>query len=268
MLTPTTGSTFTVFVLIQDKPLTTEIGFPALPLFNLPWVISAIVEASVAVISIRSFLAAEELQPDAVIREGEVSKFGEESLRITDGTFTWNRAEVGMVGKSSFLQAILGNLWKVKGEVVVRGSIAYVAQQPWIMNASVRENIVFGHGFDPEFYQETIRACALLQDFDALPDGDENEVGEKGIFLSGGQKDRLTLARAVYARADIYLLDNPLSAVDQHVGRHLVDNVLGSKGILADKTRVMTTNSIHILIEAHHILLLANGQIFESDPMI
>ncbi|KAL7271985.1 ATP-binding cassette glutathione S-conjugate transporter ycf1 [Rhizina undulata] len=289
------SSTFTVFVLTQNKPLTTEIIFPALTLFNLltfplsilPMVITAVVEASVAVTRITSFLTAEELQPDAVIREEPATKFGEESLRITDGTFTWNRDEVGKyalkdinfsakkgelscvigkvgAGKSSFLQAILGDLWKVKGEVVVRGSIAYVAQQPWIMNASVRENIVFGHRFDPEFYQETIRACALLQDFDALPDGDETEVGEKGISLSGGQKSRLTLARAVYARADIYLLDDPLSAVDQHVGRHLIDNVLGSKGILAGKTRVMATNSIPILMEAHHISLLADGQIVES----
>ena len=109
-----------------------------------------------------------------------------------------------------------------------------------------------------------MRACALLEDFDALPDGDETEVGEKGISLSGGQKARLTLARAVYARADIYILDDPLSAVDQHVGRHLIDNVLGPTGLLAGKTRIMATNSIPILIESNFIYLMVKGEIVES----
>lgn len=104
----------------------------------------------------------------------------------------------------------------------------------------------------------------MLEDFDALPDGDETEVGEKGISLSGGQKARLTLARAVYARADIYILDDPLSAVDQHVGRHLIDNVLGPNGLLSGKTRIMATNSIPVLMEANYIYLLVKGQITES----
>lgn len=293
-LNPSLGSTFAVFVFTQNKPLTIDIVFPALTLFNLltfplsilPMVITAVVEASVAVTRITSFLTAEELQSDAVIREAPATALGEESLKITNGTFTWNRAGggrealrnidftaakgelnciVGKVGagKSSFLQALLGDLWKVSGQVVLKGSTAYVAQQAWVMNASVRENIVFGHRFDPEFYQKTVRACALLEDFDALPDGDETEVGEKGISLSGGQKARLTLARAVYARADIYLLDDPLSAVDQHVGRHLIDNVLGQNGLLAGKTRILATNSIPVLREADYIHLLTKGKIVE-----
>ncbi|CUS10944.1 unnamed protein product [Tuber aestivum] len=288
-------STFAVFVWTQDEPLTTDIVFPALTLFNLltfplsvlPMVITAVVEASVAVERITSFLTAEELQPDAVIHEPPVLETGEETLSITDATFAWNRAEAGKsalknidftakkgelncivgrvgAGKSSFLQAILGDLWKVSGKVVVRGSTAYVAQSAWIMNASVRDNIVFGHRYNPEFYQATVRACALLEDFDALPDGDETEVGEKGISLSGGQKARLTLARAVYARADVYLLDDPLSAVDQHVGRHLIDNVLGPKGLLAGKTRILATNSIPVLMEADYIHLLVAGEIAET----
>ena len=104
----------------------------------------------------------------------------------------------------------------------------------------------------------------MLEDFDALPDSDETEVGEKGISLSGGQKARLALARAVYARADIYILDDPLSAVDQHVGRHLIDNVLGPNGLLAGKTRIMATNSIPVLMEASYIYLLMKGEITES----
>jgi ATP-binding cassette subfamily C (CFTR/MRP) protein 1 len=267
--------------------LTTEIVFPALTLFNLltfpltmlPMIMTALVEASVAVGRIKSFLQADELQEDAIIREEAVSKHGEESVRVSHGTFTWNKNEennnclrdinftatkgslsciLGRVGsgKSSFLQAVLGELYKREGEVVLRGSTAYVSQQYFIMNASIRDNIIFGHRYDPEFYQRTVRACALLEDFDHLPDGDETQVGEKGISLSGGQKARVTLARAVYARADIYLLDDPLSAVDQHVGKHLIENVFGPKGVLSGKTRIMATNSIPVLREADRITLI------------
>jgi ATP-binding cassette subfamily C (CFTR/MRP) protein 1 len=286
-------STFAVFVYTKDTPLTTDIVFPALTLFNLltfplailPMVITSIIEASVAVGRLTSFFTAEELQPDAVIQRGAVDEQGEETLRVRDGTFSWDRhttqnaledinftaskgeltCVVGRVGagKSSFLQALLGGLWKVKGEVIVHGSTAYVAQQAWVMNASVKENILFGHRYDPVFYDKTVKACALLEDFAQLPDGDQTEVGERGISLSGGQKARLTLARAVYARADIYLLDDCLSAVDQHVGRHLIDNVLGPTGLLSGKTRVLATNSIPVLMEANYIYLIRGGRITE-----
>lgn len=287
-------STFTVFVLTTDAPLTTEIVFPALTLFNLlgfplailPMVITSIIEASVAVGRLTSFFTAEELQSDAVLnREPAVNK-GDESARIRDATFTWDRNEgrkcledinfiahkgdlsciVGRVGsgKSSFLEAMLGNIWKINGEVVVRGATAYVAQQAWVMNASVKENITFGHRWDPAFYDRTIHACALADDMKSLPDGDQTEVGERGISLSGGQKARLNLARAVYARADIYLLDDVLSAVDQHVGRHIIDNVLGHRGLLSGKTRVLATNSIPVLQEADYVTLLRDGKILEN----
>ena len=287
-------STFGVFVLTSDKPLSTEIVFPALTLFNmltfplavLPMVITSIIEATVAVGRLTSFFTAEELQPDAVIVKDAAVHNGDISLRIGDATFTWNRNEsrncleninfeankgdlsclVGRVGsgKSSLLQAILGDIWKVNGEIIVHGSIAYVAQQPWIMNASVKENIVFGHRWDPQFYERTVQACALTEDFKTLPDGDETEVGERGISLSGGQKARLSLARAVFARADVYLLDDCLSAVDQHVGRHLIDNVFGPRGLLAGKTRILATNSIPVLVEADFVTLIRDGKIVEK----
>jgi len=286
-------STFGVFVLTQHRALTTDIVFPALTLFNLltfplailPMVITAIVEASVAVGRITGYLTADELQENAVIHEVAVEENGEESVRIRDACFTWDKSSerraleninfsahkgelaciVGRVGsgKSSLLQAVLGDLWKINGEVLLRGKTAYVPQSAWVMNASVRENIVFGHRWDPHFYDRTVNACALRDDFAQLPDGDQTEVGERGISLSGGQKARLTLARAVYARADIYLLDDCLSAVDPHVGRHLIDNVLGPKGLLAGKTRILATNSITVLMEADMILLLREGRILE-----
>lgn len=250
-------------------------------------VITSIIEASVAVGRLTAYLTAEELQPEAVIVKPPVEEAGEETVAVRDGTFSWNRHDenkttlkdihfsankgelsciVGRVGagKSSFLQSILGDLWKVKGEVEVHGMVAYVSQSPWIMNATVRENIVFGYRYDSNFYEKTVKACALLDDFAQLPDGDETVVGERGISLSGGQKARVALARAVYARADVYLLDDCLSAVDSHVGRHIIDNVLGPRGLLSSKTRILATNSIPVLIESDHICMLKDGEIAEK----
>ncbi|PHH87585.1 hypothetical protein CDD83_8663 [Cordyceps sp. RAO-2017] len=287
-------STFTVFVLTQSRPLTTDIVFPALALFNLltfplavlPMVITSIVEASVAVGRLTSFLTAEELQPNAITIKPAPDELGEESVIVRDATFSWNRHEdkkalnrinftaykgelsciVGRVGssKSSFLQSLLGDLYKVDGSVEVRGMVAYASQQTWILNATVKENIVFGYRYDSEFYEKAVKACALLDDFAQLPDGDETVVGERGISLSGGQKARVALARAVYARADIYLLDDVLSAVDSHVGRHIIDNVLGPRGLLSTKTRILATNAIAVLRQASYITLLKDGEVTEK----
>ncbi|PFH60916.1 hypothetical protein XA68_10114 [Ophiocordyceps unilateralis] len=287
-------STFTVFVLTQDRPLTTDIVFPALALFNLltfplavlPMVITAVVEASVAVGRLTDFLTAEELQSDAITVKPAPDQLGEESVIVRNGTFSWNRHEnknaleninftaykgelscvVGKVGsgKSSVLQSILGDLYRVSGSVEVRGTAAYASQQSWILNATVKENIVFGYRYDPEFYERTVKACALVDDFAQLPDGDETVVGERGISLSGGQKARVSLARAVYARADIYLLDDVLSAVDSHVGKHIIDNVLGPRGLLSTKTRILATNAITVLKQASYISLLKDGEIVEK----
>ncbi|KAH6849996.1 ABC transporter type 1, transmembrane domain-containing protein [Chaetomium sp. MPI-CAGE-AT-0009] len=286
-------STFAVFVLTDDRPLTTDIVFPALALFNLltfplavlPMVITSFIEASVAVGRLTSYLVAEEVQPEAIVVKPPVEMLGEESVLIRNASFSWNRHEnktalkdinfsahkgdlsciVGVVGagKSSLLQSILGDLWKTKGEVEVHGMVAYVSQSPWIMNATVRENIVFGYRYDSNFYEKTVKACALLDDFAQLPDGDETVVGERGISLSGGQKARVALARAVYARADIYLMDDCLSAVDSHVGRHIIDNVLGPKGLLSSKTRILATNSIPVLVQSDYICLIKDGEITE-----
>ena len=249
-------------------------------------VITSIVEATVAVGRLTAFFAADELQEDAVRFIDAPVHNGEDSVTIRDATLTWDKNQdsnvlqniniksgkgeltciVGRVGagKSSLLSSMLGDLWKISGEIVVRGRIAYVAQQPWVMNASVKENIVFGHRWDPHFYNQTINACALADDFRQLPDGDQTEVGERGISLSGGQKARLTLARAVYARADIYLLDDILSAVDQHVGRHLINNILGPNGLLKGKTKILATNAINVLKEADYIYLLRDRTVLEK----
>ncbi|KAG8336010.1 ATPase [Homalodisca vitripennis] len=120
------------------------------------------------------------------------------------------------------------------------GEIAYVPQQAWIQNASVRENISFGNSFDEKKYNMTVKNCALTPDLEMLPGGDATEIGEKGINLSGGQKQRVSLARAVYSDADIYLMDDPLSAVDSHVGKHIFEHVIGPRGQLHKKVSKIT----------------------------
>ncbi|KAJ8311732.1 hypothetical protein KUTeg_011087 [Tegillarca granosa] len=126
---------------------------------------------------------------------------------------------------------------KVLNEVLqgIKGSLAYVPQEAWIQNLTLRDNILFGNRYVEKKYQRIIKACALEQDLTVLSAGDMTEIGEKGINISGGQKQRVSLARAVYCNADIYLLDDPLSAVDSHVGRHLFNNVIGPEGLLRHK---------------------------------
>ncbi|KAJ8938899.1 hypothetical protein NQ318_007614 [Aromia moschata] len=172
-------------------------------------------------------------------------------------------AIVGSVGtgKSSLLSAFLGEMDKVSGRVNTVGRIAYVSQQAWIQNATLRDNILFGKKFEKTLYQKVIEACALKADLDMLPGGDQTEIGEKGINLSGGQKQRVSLARAVYSNADIYFLDDPLSAVDSHVGKHIFDQVIGPKGMLKDKTTLLVTHGITYLPQTDNIFVLKNGEV-------
>ncbi|XP_074596227.1 multidrug resistance-associated protein 1-like [Brevipalpus obovatus] len=188
------------------------------------------------------------------------------NLRISEGSFV---AIVGTVGsgKSSLLSALLGEMECIKGQVRIsstHGNTAYVAQQAWIQNTTLKNNILFGSAYNRVKYERTIRACALGLDISYLPGGDETEIGEKGINLSGGQKQRVSLARACYTDADVYFLDDPLSAVDAHVAKHLFDNVLSSQtGILRDKTRILVTNRLDLLPFVDNIIVLDNGEISE-----
>uniref|UniRef100_A0A4W4G2Z6 ABC-type glutathione-S-conjugate transporter n=1 Tax=Electrophorus electricus TaxID=8005 RepID=A0A4W4G2Z6_ELEEL len=207
------------------------------------------------------------------------------SVVIKNGTFSWSRdgppclkrvnvevphgsvvAVVGHVGsgKSSLLSAMLGETEKRSGHVTVKGSVAYVPQQAWIQNTTLRENIVFGQERRESWYHRVLEACALLPDLDVLPGGDATEIGEKGLNLSGGQKQRVSLARAVYRTADVYLLDDPLSAVDPHVGQHIFHKVIGPKGILRDKTRVLVTHALSFLPQVDLILVMVDGEITET----
>lgn len=185
------------------------------------------------------------------------------NMRIRNGTLT---AVVGTFGsgKSSLVSAILGFMSKNTGTVNVYGNIAFVPQQAWIQNSSLKNNILFGKPFVEDFYNQVIEACALMPDLEMLPGGDMVEIGEKGVNLSGGQKQRVSIARAVYADADNYLLDSPLSAVDSHVAKHIFEHVIGPNGLLKDKTRVFVTHGITFLPQSSHILVMRNGEISES----
>ncbi|KAG0378501.1 hypothetical protein BGX24_003626 [Mortierella sp. AD032] len=175
-------------------------------------------------------------------------------------------AIVGRVGqgKSSLLNAIIGDMYRYRGSVRLHGRMAYVPQQAWILNDTVRGNILFGNTFDQIRYDLVLMACGLLPDMEMLPAGDKTEIGERGINLSGGQKQRVSLARAAYDGADLYLLDDPLSAVDAHVAQHLWKNLLGPNGLLKDKTRILVTHAVQFLGDADRIVVLKDGQVSET----
>ncbi|KAI5638820.1 ABC transporter domain-containing protein [Phthorimaea operculella] len=153
---------------------------------------------------------------------------------------------------------------KISGRVNTHGIMAYVPQQAWIQNATLEDNILFGKPMEKHKYHNVINVCALKPDFDMLPGGDQTEIGEKGINLSGGQKQRVSLARAVYYDADNYLLDDPLSAVDSHVGKHIFDKVIGPNGLLKNKTRVWVTHNVSYLAQCDLVLVLKDGEVSEA----
>lgn len=184
-------------------------------------------------------------------------------LRLPKGSLVAIVGPVGS-GKSSLLQAILGEMRSDGGATIqVAGRIGYCPQQAWIMNGSVRENILFGRSWDEERYRLVLRQCAIDTDVSRMPQGDATLIGEKGISLSGGQKARLNLARAVYADPDLVLLDDPLSAVDARVGNHLFQRCI-LDGLLRDKTRILVTHQLAVLPQVDHVVVLRHGRVSEQ----
>ncbi|XP_055153991.1 ATP-binding cassette sub-family C member 12 isoform X1 [Symphalangus syndactylus] len=165
-------------------------------------------------------------------------------------------------GKSSLFAALLGQMQLQKGVVVVNGTLAYVSQQAWIFHGNVRENILFGEKYDHQRYQHTVRVCGLQKDLSDLPYGDLTEIGERGLNLSGGQRQRISLARAVYSDHQLYLLDDPLSAVDAHVGKHVFEECI--KKTLRGKTVVLVTHQLQFLESCDEVILLEDGEICEK----
>lgn len=211
------------------------------PIFNLPDLLSVIAQGKVSADRIAAYLQEDEIQSDTVLHRSRNDT--EFSVEIDGGTFSWNiesgsatldginlKVKRGMKvaicgtvgsGKSSLLSCVLGELLKQSGTVKISGAKAYVPQSPWILTGDIRENILFGNPYDSDKYNRTVEACALTKDFELFSAGDLTEIGERGINMSGGQKQRIQIARAVYQDADIYLLDDPFSAVDAHTGTQL-----------------------------------------------
>uniref|UniRef100_A0A8C6P2K1 ABC-type glutathione-S-conjugate transporter n=1 Tax=Nothobranchius furzeri TaxID=105023 RepID=A0A8C6P2K1_NOTFU len=284
---------FGVYVMLDDRNVLDAqkvfvsmaiINILKTPLSQLPFAISTTMQALVSLRRLGKYLCSEELRADNVSK-ASLSSGKTFNVIVDNGTFSWAAegppclkrinvrvprgslvAVVGHVGsgKSSLLSAMLGETEKRSGQVTVKGSVAYVPQQAWIQNATVQDNVLFGREKLKTWYQRVLEACALLPDLDILPAGDATEIGEKGLNLSGGQKQRVSLARAVYRKADVYLLDDPLSAVDAHVGQHIFDKVIGPKGVLRGKTRVLVTHGTSFLPQADLILVLVEGEITES----
>ncbi|XP_047399638.1 ATP-binding cassette sub-family C member 3 [Sciurus carolinensis] len=285
--------TLGVFVCVdENNVLDAEKAFVSVSLFDvlrmplslLSNLISNLIQANVSLKRIQHFLNQDELDFQCVERKTISPGY---AITIHNGTFTWAQdlppilhslniqilkgalvAVVGPVGcgKSSLVSALLGEMEKLEGKVSVKGSVAYVPQQAWIQNCTLQENVLFGQTMDPKRYQQALETCALLADLEVLPGGDQTEIGEKGINLSGGQRQRVSLARAVYSNADIFLLDDPLSAVDSHVARHIFDHVIGPEGVLAGKTRLLVTHGISFLPQTDFIIVLADGQVSEMGP--
>ncbi|KAK3754081.1 hypothetical protein RRG08_024158 [Elysia crispata] len=257
-------------------------GILNMPMSALPMIIPMLIQASVSIGRVAKFLSAEDLDPKVVTKDPT----SDAAVKIQDGTFTWDKqmplpalrninvsikpgrlvAVVGTVGsgKSSLLSAMLGEMKKMHGQVTLKNRLAYVPQEAWIQNATLRNNILFGNGYSKSKYKQILHACALESDLAILPGGDSTEIGEKGINLSGGQKQRVSLARAVYSEADTFLLDDPLSAVDAHVGKHIFTQVISNKGVLGGKTRVLVTHGVHWLPMVDHIIVMAHGRISEE----
>ena len=213
------------------------------PIFNLPDLLSALAQGKVSADRVSSYLQEDEIRQDSItyVPRGQT----ELDIEIENGKFSWDLesskvsldqinlkvkrgmkvAVCGMVGsgKSSLLSCILGEIEKLSGTVKISGTKAYVPQSPWILSGSIRENILFGNEYESTKYNRTISACALVKDFELFSCGDLTEIGERGVNMSGGQKQRIQIARAVYQDADIYLLDDPFSAVDAHTGTQLFE---------------------------------------------
>ncbi|KAG2586711.1 hypothetical protein PVAP13_5NG067500 [Panicum virgatum] len=252
------------------------------PIYNLPDTISMVIQTKVSLDRIASFLCLEELPADAVQRLPSGSS--DVAIEVRNGCFSWEaspqlltlkdlnfQARQGMriavcgtvgSGKSSLLYCILGELPKLSGEVKICGTTAYVSQSAWIQSGKIQDNILFGMEMDDEKYERVLESCSLKKDLEILPFGDQTVIGERGINLSGGQKQRIQIARALYQEADIYLFDDPFSAVDAHTGSHLFKECL--LGTLASKTVVYVTHQIEFLPAADLILVMKDGRIAQA----
>ncbi|CAF3952141.1 unnamed protein product [Didymodactylos carnosus] len=247
----------------------------------LPLSLEKFSEAIISAKRIDNFM---NLSKDAVNEKDTDSTHGKDALPGTvlmnKASFCWEQScllkdidlqvkhgsLVGVIGsigscKSSLLMAILGEMKLVSGTSCCNGTFAYASQTPWIFADTIRENILFGKPLNPERYAQVIQICCLIPDIDSMTAGDLTVIGEKGVNLSGGQKARISLARAVYDEADIYLFDDPLAAVDSTVAQSIFEDCIGPDGFLKTKSRILVTHQIEYLPKADHCVLLHHGRV-------
>ncbi|XP_071159454.1 ATP-binding cassette sub-family C member 4-like isoform X3 [Mytilus edulis] len=268
----TAKKVFLTVVLIQTIRLPMTLFVPLAFRFSL--------EALVTFRRLKKFLLLDELKKESHLERADSVEPGDCYISINNITGKWDPeseqttlkdinanvqrgkllAVIGPVGagKSSLLMSVLGEIPLVNGDVKVHGRISYVAQQPWVFSASVRQNIVFGNKYEQSKYNRILKACALNKDIELMPNGDATLIGDRGVSLSGGQRARVSLARALYIDADVYLLDDPLSAVDAAVSRHLFEKVV--LGVLKNKPVILVTHQLQFLKEADEILILKEGK--------
>lgn len=293
------AAVFVAFLYFKQGELLPEVVFPVLallinltaPFALIPMSITSLGQAFTSQKRINELLSEEDQKSTNLLRlpgedgyENDTVKFDnalvswngdfdEEKIALKD--LRWNASNGELIcitgrvgsGKTAMLKALCGELKVINGSVVVRGTIAYCPQEAWLQNKTVKENVLFGLKYDEDFYLRTIKACDLEKDVASLPKGHDTDVGERGISLSGGQKARVALARAIYSRADVYVLDDVLSAVDEHVSAHLIDNLLGRDGIIASKTIILATNNVKVLSHASKIIALRDKSIVEQGTL-
>ncbi|KAF2881307.1 hypothetical protein ILUMI_24863 [Ignelater luminosus] len=241
----------------------------------MPWGIAKVSEMRTAMKRFTAFLNSEEISKSCVNTIGEKQEpnisVKDAEVKCNDGTVILNEITLSIKsgltlftgpigsGKSTFLKLLLGDVNKNDGIVEITGNMSYASQEPWLFPGTVRQNIIFNEGFDQKRYEIVVKVCALQKDFQDLSNGDKTYLTDRGLNLSRGQKTRINLARAVYKRADIYLLDDCLSAVDPHVAKHIFNECI--KGFLKDKMCVLVTHQEHLLKEADDIIALNKGSI-------
>ncbi|TPX76960.1 hypothetical protein CcCBS67573_g01803 [Chytriomyces confervae] len=294
-------SCFGTYIVFMNQTLTPTRTFTSLALLRLMnspmnWLRNLFVQSKRILVSARridAFLRAEEVQgaisddaegsnegyvrsfetseSNAVVVEqarGAWEKGGEVTVSVNHLTVKKGEflAVVGRTGegKSSLMSMLIGEMFIESGRVKVDGKIAYVSQQAWILSGTVRDNILFGSTYNHQRYTQVLMQCALERDLSLWSNGDLTEIGERGINLSGGQKQRISLARAVYSQADVFILDDPLSALDAYVAKHVFKTVLGDDGVLKGKTRILVTHGIHYLPAVDRIVLMEQGKIVEE----
>lgn len=279
--------------LLINVTLTSTLVFTVLATFRIiqdpvritPEVLASIIQAQISFARMEKFMQEEELPEEALTSlHNGLAATSEYVVRVDNASLSWSLEEprptlcnlnivvkqgekvavCGSVGggKSSLLLALLGEMPKLSGSVQLCGNVAYVSQTAWIQSMTIRDNILFGKPFDEARFKKTLRACALEQDIRGFSHGDLTEIGERGTNLSGGQKQRIQLARAVYNDADIYLLDDPFSAVDAHTGSQLFHGCV--MGALKDKTVVLVTHQIEFLHSVDTILVMQDGEIKQA----